>query len=176
MDGALEGVESSMTRSEKIAKARGLRAEGLKYRDVAEELGTSTTTIFRWLNPERTAPYRNGRACNPERTREIDREYNRRHPGKCPECGGAMARTTARAGGKCQACRQDEIDRRSRQIERWWAEGLGQREIASRLGWTINRLHVEKHRLREAGYKLPYRRSVHPTADGTPRFPEQVAA
>lgn len=147
----------ALSREQKIEKARELREQGATYREIGEKFSVSTSAIYRWLNPERTASYRSGRACNPERARKLDREYNRRHRGECPQCGGEMARKTARVGGKCRACHEDEADRRARQIQQWWAEGLGQRQIAKRLGWSINHLSVEKHRLREAGYNLPYR-------------------
>jgi transposase len=166
----------SLSREQKIEKARELRAAGWKYRQIADRLGISTSTAYAWVNPERVAPYRNGRAIDPKRTRAYDREYSRTHRAACPQCGGEMSRTTERSGGKCAACHADDLDRRRRQIEGWWSAGLPMPEIAANLGWQRSHLSVEMHRMREQGYSLPYRRAVHNTADGKPRFPEQVAA
>lgn len=158
-----------MTREQKIAKARKLRAQRLTYSEIADRLGVPLSTVHRWINPERTAPYRNGRAVDPERARLVDRIYNRTHRAECPSCGGEMDRGTGRKGGICATCRADEVDRRARQIERWWAEGLTLNEIADALGWSAGHVKHEFHLLREKGYDLPYRYSLSKS-----RFPEQV--
>jgi transposase len=167
-------VAGRMNREQKIQKARELRAGGEKYREIAEEFGVSTTAAYAWVNPERVAPYRNGRAINPERARETDRLYRKTHRTACTRCGGDRPRQTK--GPHCRACIEDAADARGRKLERLWAEGLPLRQIASQMGISLNVLSTDMHRFREKGYDLPYRRRVHSTADGKPRFPEQVAA
>lgn len=159
-----------MTREQKIKNARELRAQGLTYAETADYLGGSISTVYRWLNPERTAPYRNGRAIDPERARAYDREYRRNLRINCPQCAGPMKPEST----LCQPCHEDEVDRRARQIERWWAEGLTMAGICERLGWTMGHLAVEFHRLREKGYDLPYRYVEGKRAGH--KFPDQVAA
>jgi transposase len=158
-----------LTREEKIKAARKIRDAGQTYAGIAGALGVSTTTVYRWLNPVQTAPYRNGRAIDPERTRRADREYNRRHGSRCDRCGQDRPRQAK--GPLCIACIQDEVDRRARRIEREWAAGRSMSEIAKGLGWTVNHLSRELHKLRERGYSLPYRHRL-----AEPRFPDQVAA
>jgi transposase len=161
-----------VTREQKIAKARELRGQRPRptYREIAEALGVSTGTVYRWIN--RTASYCNGREINPERARAHDRRYNKekRFYPDCPRCGAKMSPKSS----LCEGCRVDEIDRRARQIEAWWGDGLKFREIADRLGWTVGHLSVEMDRLRSKGYHLPYRYKLGRRAGA--KFPEQVAA
>jgi DNA-binding CsgD family transcriptional regulator len=161
-----------VTRDQKIAEARRLRAQGLKYREIAERLGVGTSTVYAWLNPARVRPYRSGRGIDPQRARAYDREYYRSHKGTCYRCGGERGRGPRT--GPCRACVADDVDRRARQIEQWWAEGLTIGEISSRLKWPSGRFGAEMVRLRAKGYDLPYRRAVYPS--GKPKFPDQVAA
>lgn len=156
-----------MTREEMQSKAQRMREEGATYREIAEAFSASITTIYRWLNPERTRPYRNGRACNPQRARDYDRAYREAHKAECPQCGTKMKPES----GLCISCHEDRRDARARKIEKWWEEGLTGPEICTRLGWTKEHLAVEMHRMREMGYSLPYRYRL-----SEPRFPEQVAA
>lgn len=159
-----------LSREQKLVRAKELRGSGLTYREIGEQLGVSTGTVYRWLNPERVAPYRNGRAINPERARALDKRYSRekRYYVDCPQCGNKMHQDSS----LCEGCRADDVDRRARRIEAWWAEGKLMREIADLLGWSRGRLSMEFSRLRAKGYGLPYRRAVYP--NGKPRFPEQV--
>ncbi len=159
-----------MTRAEKVARARELRDGGARYQAIAEQLDVSTTTIYRWLNPERVAPYRNGRAIDPERTRELDRRYSATHRTECERCGGDRPRGS-HAGPLCRTCISADADRVARQIEGWWTDGISSPEIQRRLGWTKGHLARQIHLLREKGYELPYRYRM-----AKPRFPDQVAA
>lgn len=170
-----------MTREQKIERTRELRAEGLTYREIGERLGL-TTRIARYyakvakvydrkcatcgepFEPEHGKEL----TCSPEcwrvaedaRKRAWDRAHPKAHKTECPQCGGEMERATARRSGICQACHEDEVDRRARQIERWWAEGLLLKEIASRLGWSLGHIAQEFDRLRAKGYNLPHRYRV----------------
>ncbi|HKN43832.1 MAG TPA: hypothetical protein VJW23_07895 [Propionibacteriaceae bacterium] len=141
---------------------------------IAERFGVSVTTAQRWVNPDYAE--RDRQVCREykDRNREAIRAQNRAYKWEqrvsCPQCGNKMLPEST----LCEGCRDDEVDHRARQIETWWAEGLTQREIADRLGWTVAHVGVEINILREKGYDLPYRRSTFPK--GKPRFPELVVA
>lgn len=162
-----------MTREQKIARARELRAEGLTYSAVGKQLGTSYQTIRRWLDPDYAEKVRQisraYKAQHRKALRAYDREYDERHKAECPECGAEVNRRFN--GEKCMACRADSRDRRARQIESWWAEGLPLKKIAERLGWTKGSLSREMYWMREVGYSLPYRHTL-----SAPKWSEQVAA
>lgn len=70
--------------------------------------------------------------------------WPRQHSGCCREHSPASQRKRDRA----------------HQIEAWWAEGLTFRQIAARLGWSIDHFSAEINRLRREGYNLPYRRTA----------------
>lgn len=159
-----------MTREEKIAKARELRAAGTGYQEIADSLGIGCSTAYSWINSERVAPYRNGRAIDPERARAYDRVYGATHRSECERCGGDRPRGN-HGGGLCEACIQDDVDQKGKSLEEMWANGLTIKEICSRLGWTKGHFSVEIHRFREKGYELPYRYKL-----SKPRFKGQVAA
>lgn len=152
--------ERSVTRNEKIERAKQLRADGLPYREIGERLGVHLHTAFRWLNPDYEEAQRQVARGYKDRNREAmrvyGREYRRTHKGKCSSCGGEMERQ--HDGGVCLACREEEVHRRAEMLERWWAEGLTLKEIASKLGLTVNHVGSELNRLRKKGYNLPYRR------------------
>ena len=135
-----------------------LRNQGQPYREIAQTLNVGLTTAYRWVNPTRTAPYRNGRVMHPERARERDRHgYRtyRKDRGQCSQCEGPMS--LENDGGTCPSCRQAKVHARALQFEQWWNEGLKMREIADQLGWTKNHVAMELGRLREKGYNLPLR-------------------
>lgn len=142
-------------------RAQELRKEGLTYDEVSAGVGASLSTVYRWVNPGKTAAYRNGRAIDPERARAMDREHYRKYKkgwGRCSRCNGEMSRD--HDGGTCESCRSAAIDARAKRIEGWWAEGLLMREIAAELNWSKERIALEIHRLRGKGYNLPYRNKI----------------
>lgn len=153
-----------------------LRAEGLKYREIAALLGESTSTVHRRCNRERDrALQKIQRKKHAAQRREYDLRYRHEHRAVCPKCGYVYApgSGTKRGAAKhvdftnCSGC----AEQRRQNIVRWWAEGLTMAEISNRLGWRGPHLNVEMVRMRRDGYDLPYRR---PNAQ--PVFPEQVAA
>jgi hypothetical protein len=95
------------------------------------------------------------------------------YDGVCVDCG---ARTDGHDGpGKaslrCVPCanrhsieagRADmkRVRLRRERIEELWAEGLLMRQIAAEMNWSMDHLAIELHRMRRAGYDLPYRRKV----------------
>lgn len=149
-----------MTREQKIAKAKRMREQGHTYVQIGDRLGSSYSTVYRWLNPEyaqrHRAVVRAYKARNRERMRQYDREYNATHKGECWQCGGP----TNRRFDHCRACRSDEADRRARTAERLWAEGLSLREIARELGTTKKTVSSLMNRWRREGYCFPYRYKV----------------
>lgn len=71
-----------MTREEKIAEAKRLRAKGLSYRAIEARLGVANSTILRWLNPSKDEQYRKTQ----RKKYEDDPEYaekQRRRVNKC---------------------------------------------------------------------------------------------
>lgn len=170
-----------MTTAELDARARGLRAKGLTYREVGEAMGESKHQAWKRCNREKVnAGCRRYKATHRERMREYDREYSERNRHTCPDCGHVFGKKSSTESGRpavgvtgrcCPGCARARRER----IVAWWAEGLSMREIRQRLGWTQSHLAVEMFRMREVGYDLPYRRNVFPT-HGKPRFPGQVAA
>jgi transposase len=165
-----------MTRDQKIARARELRAEGIALHQISKILGVSKTTVLRWTDAEqaerdrkRSLAYKD---ANHDSVRAKDREYFRRNPGLCPRCSGSMSRRTERNGGICASCHQAISKERDRRLEALWLAGKSSREIAVEFGWTPERVSVEVWRLRAAGYRIPYRQR---RAAGY-KFPEQQVA
>lgn len=162
-----------MRREVKIKRARKLREEGWTLRAIADRYGVTPSAVWRWCEPgfaERRKAYdAKYRAEHRESRNAQQRAYRHRTRPACPECGQPMWHKTT----LCEGCRTDQVEARRRQIETWWAGGLSLREVADELGWTLPRLSVEVHRMREYGYDLPYRNQHRSNA---PRFPEQVAA
>jgi transposase len=65
-------------------RAQALRREGLTYKAIAEQLGSTKGIIYRWLNP-----------AFAERQRANSRALKRRYAGTCETCG---AKTSGRNG------------------------------------------------------------------------------
>lgn len=93
------------TRAERVAEAQRLRAQGLKMREIAEEMGQPISTIDGYIN-------------DPDREKQKARFA--RYGGSCPKCGGP--RDGHHGPGMtddqwCQACRSSEphsLERASR--------------------------------------------------------------
>ena len=139
------------------AEAKRLREEGLSYREIGELFGVTPSAA--------------AKACNRERYRELNRQWNaqperkaakrrwaQENPGTCEVCG---VRTQRKSHSRCF---EHHIVREQRRVRaEWivarWAEGWTGRQIAEALGWSPDHLGVEIDRLRKEGYDLPYRRS-----------------
>lgn len=167
-----------MSREEKIAKARDLRAEGLPYRQIGEQLGVTGPCIMKWLNPERTREWNRRSEAKPKR-KTAKRDHEKRTRRTCA-CGNPMGQGSGYPSyphKQCEEClileERARVDERAQKIVAWWANGLTRVAIAERLGWSLERVSVEMHQLREKGYALPYRYKHHKNA---PRFSEQVPA
>ena len=95
----------------------------------------------------------------------------------CLDCDTELGLGSAwRNRVRCQACeatrKRAGRDARWHQIEKWWAEGLTFPEICARLGWAKGTLGSQLHRMREAGFDVPYR--YKPGKRNSTRFPDQV--
>lgn len=146
------------------AQAQALRAEGLTYKQIGERMGgESARKAWMRCNREREqAKVRKWKSAHREQLREYDRRYTDENRYVCPECGHVYGIGSAVQGGRkrkhvhadsCPGC----IAKRRERVIAWWAEGLSLREMADRLGWTVNHLGVELNRMRGAGFELPYR-------------------
>lgn len=84
-----------MTRDEKVAKAHALRRKGLTYKQIAPLVGTSVTTVFRWLN----ADY-----AEADRAKARARKENYR--GVCVDCGAPTngSNGPGTAAERCSPC------------------------------------------------------------------------
>lgn len=160
-------------RSHKIQEAKHLRAKGLTYQEVGNQLGVSMRTAYRWLNPiAAEGDRKNSRAYkarNQKKIRAYNKLYAETHKNKCARCGGEMDRGCNSA--ICMSCRKAEVHARAELIVNWWAEGYKQGQIAKLLGWSRGHLSAEMDRLRAKGYHLPYRRRT--GKKNATKFPEQ---
>ena len=161
-----------MTREQKIELAKELREQGRTYREIAEELGERwSTTIHRWLHPEKLAEEN-------RRRRAAKRQWENAQRALCPGCGEPMGAGSAMPSRQdrelCRKCcfqaKEEAREGRDQLIALLWNRGLTLAEIADRLDSTTNSIGVAVNRLRDEGYELPYRR-----ANKRPKHPELVA-
>ena len=140
------------TRAEREALARELRDQGYLFREIAEMMGVSTSTVDSCLN-------------DPGGLRLKARKES--YAGECVDCG---ARTNGNAGPwkaslRCIECNGRVTAERERrrwlahrvQIEAMWADGYTMREIAMEMRIPYYKTRVSQMRAR--GYDLPYRRT-----------------
>ena len=104
-----------------IARARSRRAQGALLREIAAELGVSTTTVARWLDPARAQQMR-------ERSREA--KLARRVP--CERCGRPIG--YRRAAGVCRQCSTADAHTRIDRVGAFYAAGLDAPGIAREVG------------------------------------------
>lgn len=142
-----------MTRDEMQQAVWWLRQiEGLGYDRLSRRVGTSKSTVRRWvIDPDIV---RRETQLDNERKRRWDREHYR---GTCP-CGN---RTIRPQHGYCGPCSHEMTSvggaMRRERIHAMWHEGLSLREIAERMGTTLNSIGVTIDRMRRTGWDMPYR-------------------
>lgn len=169
-----------MTREQKVAEARELRAEGLTYAEAGRRLGVSYTTVWAWLNPERKRAIRRRAEATPRRKaakRAWENEHDRRPCGRCGQPRGAGAHRAAKSDlcGDCRRADQAAAARARRErIAAMWNDGWLIRAIADALDSTPGSIHVEIAAMRADGWHLPYRYTTGKRAGR--KFPEQAAA
>lgn len=168
-------VAQGLTRKEKIAKARELRAAGLTYVEIGNRLGITRSCASKWCNPDRTREW--NRSSNAGRNAYKRSIAKTSGAAPCEDCGAKMGEGSLwRRNRRCRSCetaRQNELrDQRRAEIEALFNEGLTNKEIAEAIGSTANAVGSEiSYMRRGGGYDLPYRRR-----ESMPRFPDQVAA
>jgi hypothetical protein len=81
--------------TERRQRAADLRAQGLSLRQIGLEMGVTTTTVLRWLDP--------GYA---ERSRRLSRASKERNRGTCEDCGAPTnaCRGPGKASRRCLRC------------------------------------------------------------------------
>ena len=126
------------SRDDLIARARARRAKGVLLRDIAAELGVSTTTIARWVDPVQAQRMR-------ERSRQA--KLARRIP--CERCGRSLG--YQRSGGICRRCISDDVHSRIERVAVLYAGGLEAQEIASEVGLAPGYVALLLTRLAQTG-------------------------
>jgi transposase len=139
-----------------------LRAAGKTVRQIAAELGVSTTTVYRWADPaylaRQNASQRRWKRRNPERVRADRESYLGRVAPRCSRCGGALGS----AGGRrepvvCGGCLEEATAKRRRTVRELSLRGRSPAAIAAHLdlpGWIVA---GDLHRLRQRGELGPGR-------------------
>lgn len=156
-----------MTRDEKITEAQRLRVEGLTNPQIARLLGVTTSTVWKWLNPERARElHRRDNAARNAAKRAWEREYDRK---PCP-CGAPRGSGKHRRNpnGLCRDCWMEvaAVGRamREERIAEMWAQGLKLREIADALDSTLASIASTVSQMRKRGWDLPRRKNWTPDA------------
>lgn len=130
--------------------ARVLRAEGLTYRAIAEQLGVGPSAVYKRLNPGAARRY--SRASNGRR-RGVKREHERAQiqredrRGRCTRCCGLMGAGVP-DDGVCSACRERESAEQRQRLADLWAAGATVEAIAADLGLTVPALRTKIARIR----------------------------
>jgi len=106
---------------DRAARARELRSQGLVLREIAEQLGVSSRTVVRWLNPEQ---------AERDRQRSRQAKHTRRRP--CERCTAPLAYD--RAGGLCALCLHGDAHQRVERVAALYQDGHEPREIARNVG------------------------------------------
>jgi hypothetical protein len=146
-----------MTRDEKIAEAKRRAALGDSPPMIAPDLGVATSTIYRWLYPDRYSE------SSPHRAAQ-KRAWENAMRAPCGRCGGPRRAGSLRADGTQRAIKTDTCDecRSEHRIElvlAMWRmrcdENLLNKDIAARLGIPVGTVATELCRLRALGFAVP---------------------
>lgn len=142
-------------------RAIAMRAEGHTYPAIAEELGVSRSTVRRWCDPSAAEDDRaqsaNWKRRNRHHVAAYDQAYE--HPeSACRACGATGH--DKRRSGLCQRCLSERTGARRRAIADMWNAGATGAEIAHLLNTTPGAIAHAIHKMRRAGWDLPYRRKL----------------
>lgn len=129
---------------------------------ISYRVGFATTTILRWLDPEKRERYRRQSAAYRDQHRERLNAYSRQyarthHKGTCPIC---EAPTLQKGVKSCKPCLEADQDFVWREIESLWAGGLKVKQIAEEMGRSADSINGHLTRMRKAGRNVPPRRRV----------------
>ena len=102
-----------MTREEKIAEARRMRAEGHKLREIRECFGVGCETALRWTDD-----------AYAERARAACRQAKERYRGICEKCGGPTngSNGPGPAAKVCRSCLEWPEGKVIEAMQRWARE------------------------------------------------------
>jgi transposase len=126
------------SRDDLIALARSRRAQRAPLTEIAAELGVSTTTVARWVDPDQARRDR-------ERSRQA--KLARRVP--CERCGRPLS--YQRPGGVCRHCAIDDAHARIDKVAALYREGLDAPEIARKVELAEGYVAILLSRLARAG-------------------------
>ena len=126
------------SREDLIARARSRRARGALMRDIAAELGVSTTTIARWLDPTQA-----------ERMRERSRQAKLARRVPCQRCGQPLG--YQRTEGICRPCSIGDAHARIDRVAALYGDGLDLPDIARRVGLAETYVSILLARLARDG-------------------------
>lgn len=102
-----------MTRDEKIAEARRMRADGSTLREIGERFGVSASTVMRWTDDEHNA-----------RQLAASRANKLRYRGECVDCGSpTVGDAPGNAPARCVKCNGAHTREMSR---RWILESFAE--------------------------------------------------
>lgn len=127
-----------MTRDEKIAEARRLRAKGLFYREIGERLGVTSTAVEKWCKPEWAKE--KAQKSNAKRN-AAKRKWEDAKRARCPQCGRAKGSGSALRGGPkatsvCAQCFNRKARERAELFIEMRRQGKSNVEIAAEQGTT----------------------------------------
>lgn len=127
---------------------------------IARAVGASTSTVWRWRNPERAAETLRKDVAALARRRAWGDEPRNRLP--CIDCGGITSRVKGQQPRRCRECHarvvNEESNPRRTRIQELWHAGLTQREIAEAVGRSEAAVCFQISKMREDGWDMPRRK------------------
>jgi transposase len=154
-----------------------LRAAGKTVREIAAELGVSTTTVYRRADPgylaRQNASQRRWKRRNHERGRAGRESYLGRVAPRCSRCGGPLESPSGRPDPVvCGGCLEEATAERRRRVKEISLRGLSPAAIVARLALPSWIVASDLHRLRERGELEPGR----PNGFGGPELDRELIA
>jgi DNA invertase Pin-like site-specific DNA recombinase len=132
----------------------------IRYIDIARALDCGVSTVSHALNSDqRRESTRRTNAKRHQAKLAWQNEFDRSEAGRgrCPACGGLRGVGAVRHNFElCRGCHLAKADERADRIVELYDSGLPIKQIAERVGTTVNALSVDLNRLRKAG-RVGYR-------------------
>lgn len=134
-----------MTRSQKVAEARALKAQGVSLKEIAERFGVHHTTIFRWTHD--VLVIKSCAGCGADLTGSHGRtkwcsdrcRKDTLYAGKCIDCGAVTDGVKSgahRPVERCQDCTRTRNAERNELLLEMWEADEPTYYIAEKLGMT----------------------------------------
>lgn len=150
---------ATLSRDQKIEKAKELREQGQTYEAIASALGITGSCVQKWLKPEwakRQAAKSNGKR------KAYKRQWQEDHRASCPECGSPLcqgSRTSSTPPTSCQDCYESQRrSQRNQKIVRFIElrrEGLTNAEIERRDKLPFNTVAKLLWEAKKEGFDVP---------------------